>query len=116
MIRPMAYFFAKVDGTADSVSTLGFPVSVNPGETIIFDVHGMGNPILYWLSSLAILLALGILIYKIATWLTSPRIPKNQPLFSAQIAEFWILVYVILNIAANWLPWMIVSRFTFLYH
>lgn len=116
MIRPMAYFFAKVDGTPDSVSNLGFPVSVNPGEKIIFDVHGMGNPILYWLSSLAILLALGILIYRIAAWLTSSRTANNQPLFSAQIAEFWILVYVILNYAANWLPWMKVSRCTFLYH
>ena len=116
MIRPMAYFFAKVDGTSDSVSNLGFPVSVNPGETIIFDVHGMGNPILYWLSSVAIILALGILIYRIAGWLGSSRTANNQPLFSAQIAEFWILLYVILNYAANWLPWMKVSRCTFLYH
>src|SRR4028119_306589 len=74
---------------------------------VIFDVHAMGNPILWWLSTAAIL----ILIVQLAhTFLQGGG--WKYPLQSSN----WIGLYLILNYAANLLPWVRVTRCTFIYH
>ena len=67
----------------------------------------MGNPILWWLSTAAIL----ILIVQLAQAFLQgggwkyPLKPSN-----------WIGLYLIINYAANLLPWVRVTRCTFIYH
>jgi dolichyl-phosphate-mannose-protein mannosyltransferase len=76
MWRPIAYYFQKDDGK-------------------IYDVHAMGNPLLWWLSTGAMLRV---------CW----------RLFNRQ--DRVIAIYILSNYIANLLPWLKISRCTFLYH
>ena len=88
MVRPVAYFYEK---------------SIETKE--IIDVHATGNPCLWWLSTIAILALIGLLIkrlFLLANWELDRRT--------------WIALCLVLNHAANWLPWVKVSRCLFIYH
>jgi dolichyl-phosphate-mannose-protein mannosyltransferase len=61
----------------------------------IYAVHAMGNPALWWLSTGAILVVFGRLFQA-----------KNRD----------ITAYILCNYIANLLPWLKISRCTFLYH
>ncbi len=108
MLRPIAYFFRK---STDGVWR--------------FDVHAMGNPLLWWLSTLAIALLLGTLIWSLwQRWLWRLEQQDRQqieaqckaaPLLLSQ-GQLAIATYILLNYSANWLPWAFVSRCTFMYH
>jgi len=95
LIRPVAYFF-----------------EMRPNSMVEF-VHAMGNPFLYWLSAIALLLCLTFLI---ASQLRFP------PKFIVQIPSkrrsqlFWFMSYVAISFVAHWLPWSISKRCIFLYH
>jgi dolichyl-phosphate-mannose--protein O-mannosyl transferase len=84
MIRPVAYWYEK-------------------SGNLIYDVHGMGNPVLWWLAAIAILLLVGKVVQQIQAGTT-------------ENAKFWIPLYLLLNYGANWLPWMMVNRCAFLYY
>ena len=105
MLRPIAYFYETARNPYETVPALP-PL---PADTVkvIYDVHAMGNPVLYWLSTGAILLLvvfLGQQILKGVGW----KLP---------ITPFtWIPLYLVLNYTANLLPWIKVTRCTFLYH
>lgn len=91
MWRPISYYYQTSQSEAGKV---------------IYDVHAMGNPILWWLSTAAILLLLVLLALQ---------------LFRGGLSQFstlptWIALFLVLNYAANFLPWAMVSRCTFLYH
>ncbi len=92
MRRPVAYYFERLQ--------------LN-GETVIIDIHAMGNPILWWLSTLAICALIG-------TWLSTLWDWWNQdPINGPQ----WCLHSVLISqYAANFLPWAAVSRCTYIYH
>lgn len=85
MWRPIGFYYQKV----------------NQGQ-MVYDVHGMGNPILWWLSTVAIFWLLLKLIAKILT-----KTIHHQD---------WFSIYLLANYAANLLPWLKVSRCLFLYH
>jgi dolichyl-phosphate-mannose--protein O-mannosyl transferase len=82
-------------------SAISWPLSMRPvgyyfqvnGE-IWQDVHALGNPILWWLSTLAIV--------AIAFW----SIIKIRP----------ELIYILVGYAANYFPWLAVKRCLFIYH
>jgi dolichyl-phosphate-mannose-protein mannosyltransferase len=74
-MRPVAYFFQT------------------NGNTWL-DVHALGNPILWWLSTLAIV--------AIACW----GIVKMRP----------ELIYISVGYIANYFPWLMVKRCLFIYH
>jgi dolichyl-phosphate-mannose--protein O-mannosyl transferase len=116
MIRPMGYYFQKVDATPPPSSPLFFPAQPSPSKVIYYDVHGMGNPVLWWLSTIALIVVLSILILRIRTWVTVSETTANQTVPVVQLAEFWIPLYLILNYVANLLPWARVTRCTFIYH
>ena len=105
MLRPIAYFYEKARNATEMPPLLP-PLPPGTGK-VIFDVHAIGNPILWWLSTAAIL----ILIVQLAhTFLQGggwkyPLKPSN-----------WIGLYLIINYAANLLPWVRVTRCTFIYH
>ncbi|TYQ23687.1 phospholipid carrier-dependent glycosyltransferase [Pseudanabaena sp. UWO310] len=95
LIRPIAYFF-----------------EFRPNSMVEF-VHAMGNPILYWLSAIALLVCLTFLI---ASRLRFPPqfITQMHPKKRSQL--FWFMFYVTSSFAAHWLPWSLSKRCIFLYH
>ena len=105
MWRPIAYFYQKVLNTEATVPA--YPPLPEGAGKVIYDVHAMGNPILWWLSTAAIVLLLLLLISRIF----SGEIVKYAP-----TAQTWIALYIISNYVANLLPWVKVTRCTFLYH
>ncbi|ACK66325.1 glycosyl transferase family 39 [Rippkaea orientalis PCC 8801] len=89
MIRPMAYFYKTKQTEVGK---------------IIYDVHGMGNPLLWWLSTAAIFSLLFLIIiqfFKQHKWNN-----QNNYLYS----------FILINYASNLLPWIGVSRCTFIYY
>jgi predicted membrane-bound dolichyl-phosphate-mannose-protein mannosyltransferase len=115
MIRPMGYLFKEFRNNPESMPSLSSSLSASIEEEVYYDVHGMGNPVLWWLSTAAIVFVLWILSQKIRAWATSLQIAVNHNPPSAP-DEFWIALYLVVNYAANWLPWMKVTRCSFLYY
>ncbi|MBE9141235.1 phospholipid carrier-dependent glycosyltransferase, partial [Nodosilinea sp. LEGE 07088] len=97
MLRPVAYFFERGEGTATAI-------------------HAMGNPVLWWLSTAAVLaLALGWLGRRIAVDTLSQQIPGRGTACCAP-TPCPVVGFILLNYLTNWLPWALVGRCTFLYH
>lgn len=97
MLRPVAYFYERAEGTATAI-------------------HAMGNPALWWLSTAAVLsLLLGWLGRRMAA---NTEFAKRPPRGTACCAPTHrpVVAFILLNYLANWLPWALVSRCTFLYH
>ncbi|MBD2003090.1 MULTISPECIES: dolichyl-phosphate-mannose--protein mannosyltransferase [Cyanophyceae] len=110
MMRPVGYFFEKVGKTPEPVSSLISPFPPSPPKVVYFDVHAMGNPALWWLSTVAIAILLLILSQRII------RATTNHNLSLVQSTEFGVALFLILNYVANLLPWVKVTRCAFLYH
>ncbi|MBD2231696.1 phospholipid carrier-dependent glycosyltransferase [Phormidium tenue] len=91
MVRPVAYFYERTGQGATAIATT---------------IHAMGNPVLWWLGTAAIL-ALGL------GWLSRQLTSKNRWVGSPSNA---VVPFILLNYLTNWLPWALVSRCTFLYH
>jgi dolichyl-phosphate-mannose--protein O-mannosyl transferase len=105
MWRPVAYFYQTARNTTEQVPTYP-PLPAGVGK-VVYDVHAMGNPFLWWLSTTAIFLLVFLLILrfrKAASWTSLPT------------PHTWIALYLVLNWLANLLPWVRVTRCTFLYH
>jgi dolichyl-phosphate-mannose-protein mannosyltransferase len=120
MLRPIVYFYKTATNNAQPDPVLpSLPSGVNP---VIFDVHAMGNPALWWLSTLALLLVIGVLIHRVWVWMETrseasvDAIEQQRPILFPPTAEMWLALYLIVNWAANLLPWVEVSRCVFLYH
>lgn len=92
MIRPIAYGFSQV-----------------ATPPTYFAVHGFGNPLLWWGTSLAV--GLGF-------WgcLRRPRWFRDRAQASGGLSEASLWGYLLLGMGLNWLPWAAVGRCTFLYH
>ncbi|HEY9692683.1 MAG TPA: phospholipid carrier-dependent glycosyltransferase [Oculatellaceae cyanobacterium] len=105
MLRPIAYFYEKAP-SATEIPPLLPPLPPGAGK-VIFDVHAIGNPILWWLSTAAILILIVQFVHTLLQgrgW-KYPLKPSNG-----------IGLYLIINYAANLLPWVSVTRCTFIYH
>jgi len=88
MLRPIAYYYEK-------------------SHEVIHDVHSMANPLLLWLSSLA--------IFSIFIWLIFSFLRSNEKkAFFTPVN--WLLSFFIINYLANLLPWSKVTRCIFFYH
>jgi dolichyl-phosphate-mannose-protein mannosyltransferase len=109
MVRPVAYFYQVTNGLQAAIPTSGAAAPIASGS-VIYDVHAMGNPFLWWFSSAAIVLLIWALIENSNTLLT----PTRSDLLPAN--ELWIVLYLLVNYAANLLPWVRVTRCIFLYH
>ena len=95
LIRPIAYFF-----------------ETRPNSMVEF-VHAMGNPFLYWLSAIALLICLTFLIASKVRF--PPKILTNIP-NQERSQLIWFSFYVTASFFANWLPWSLSRRCIFLYH
>lgn len=105
MLRPVAYFYQTAQSTREQVPA--YPPLPRGYGQVIYDVHAMGNPILWWLSTSAILLLLLLLLQRIWSGMCGYFPPTTVN---------YISLYLGLNWLAQLLPWIGVSRCTFLYH
>ncbi len=113
LTRPIAYFYQTASSANETVSIIGPPLPSNTGK-IIYDVHAMGNPLLWWFGFAALMfLAVAVLLKQIII----PSIKeKRLSLNSSFSLDTGIALYLILNYAANLLPWVKVNRCVFIYH
>jgi dolichyl-phosphate-mannose--protein O-mannosyl transferase len=100
MLRPIAYYYkVHSDGTINYI-------------------NAMGNPILYWLGAIAILLCLILCLDRIRNWWV--RFWKQgrwvgRNLNSDQF-PIYIPLYLLSSFAGHFLPWSLSRRCIFLYH
>ncbi|OCR00373.1 dolichyl-phosphate-mannose--protein O-mannosyl transferase [Oscillatoriales cyanobacterium USR001] len=119
MLRPVVYFYkvAESKGEIDPVLP-----SLEPGVTkAVFDVHAMGNPILWWFSTCAIFLLFLMLGNRFWVWVqtrnvTTIELREIVPMQFPPTAQLWLCFYLVVNWCANLLPWIKVTRCIFLYH
>lgn len=105
MIRPVAYFYQTAQNIHEQVPAL--PPLPARSAKVIYDVHAMGNPILWWLSTAAILIIFLLLIQRLWLGLWGKFAPTTAN---------YISLYLVMNWLANLLPWVRVTRCIFLYH
>jgi len=112
MIRPMAYFYGTALSVKDPLPVMGPPLPPDTGK-VIYDVHAMGNPFLWWFGVAALLFLLRMLVSQfVIPWVRQKRFSPPAPLS----VDTWIALYIVLNYAANILPWVTVTRCVFIYH
>lgn len=129
MLRPVSYFYQRVIGPPPEAIL----APELPGGPATYTVQGMGNPILWWLAMAAVLsLGLG----QLSRWWgrpggplgfalnryygkpVAPALPlgQNRARLTGPLPPSPVVSFVLVNYAANWLPWLVVGRCTFLYH
>ncbi|MBW4555846.1 MAG: phospholipid carrier-dependent glycosyltransferase [Trichormus sp. ATA11-4-KO1] len=112
MTRPMAYYYQTSHSLTDPLPVLGPPLPSGTGK-VIYDVHAMGNPFLWWFGVAAILFLAGMLMLQVMI----PWIKQTKTSLPARLSvDIWIALYLVLNYAANLLPWVKVTRCVFIYH
>ncbi|MBM0742204.1 phospholipid carrier-dependent glycosyltransferase [Phormidium sp. CLA17] len=122
MWRPVAYFY-KITGKGDPLpSEVALPPST--AEKVIYDVHAMGNPFLWWFSTAAIAIVLvlmgWLLVQQIATRRKRRLDHQAQTDWMLPLAvsstERSLLIVLAVCYLANLLPWLRVTRCLFIYH
>ncbi len=144
MVRPVAYFYKTTQSITEPIPIVGPPLPATSVK-FIYDVHAMGNPLLWWFSTAAIVLLFWMLVKSVVQrheargtrheeqrgrgaegqrgrgeiLIQNPKSKIQNPLATHHPllpANTWIAVYLILNWLANLLPWVKVTRCTFIYH
>ncbi|MBD2531045.1 phospholipid carrier-dependent glycosyltransferase [Nostoc flagelliforme FACHB-838] len=112
MTRPMAYYYQTAKSITEPLPVMGPPLPNGAGQ-VIYDVHAMGNPFLWWFGVAAMLFLIGMLVSQpISLWVKEKRFSVPTTLN----VDTWIALYLVLNYAANLLPWVKVTRCVFIYH
>lgn len=105
MWRPVAYVHQTARNLGESIPSL--PALPNKSVKVVYDVHAMGNPILWWLSTAATVLLFLLLVQRLG----------SRQLWRGHLATSSLLaIFLICNFCANLLPWLKVTRCTFIYH
>ncbi|MCU0549081.1 MAG: phospholipid carrier-dependent glycosyltransferase [Leptolyngbya sp. Prado105] len=114
MLRPVAYFYQVAESQNAPIPTGDSSLVLEPGR-VVYDVHAIGNPFLWWFSSIAIIFLVWILLehWKILPSLASAHAPRLSFL---PPQDLWVVLFLFVSYAANLLPWVPVSRCIFLYH
>ncbi len=109
MLRPMSYFYQTTRTITDPLPPLNPPIPNGEGA-VIYDVHAMGNPFLWWYSAIA-------LITLTLQWMES--ISRGRKVLTSAIRKnptaYLPSLFVLTNYAASFLPWIAVTRCTFIY-
>ncbi|MEH2245619.1 dolichyl-phosphate-mannose--protein mannosyltransferase [Nostoc sp.] len=112
MTRPMAYYYQTAESITDPLPVMGPPLPAGAGQ-VIYDVHAMGNPFLWWFGVAAMLFLVGMLVSQVVIpWVKEKRFSVPATLS----VDTWIALYLVINYAANLLPWVKVTRCAFIYH
>lgn len=105
MLRPVAYFY-RIDVNPQALIPLNAPNPTVMPKSLVYDVHAMGNPLLWWSSTLAMGMAL---LYDGVKLVRSRFRPDGMP-------NPGLVRWVNFSYGANLLPWVGVTRCIFLYH
>ncbi|MDB9313033.1 phospholipid carrier-dependent glycosyltransferase [Spirulina sp. CS-785/01] len=105
MGRPVAYFYHTARNPQEMIPA--YPPLPSGAGKIIYDVHAMGNPLLWWLSTVAIILFALLILQRFLSG------NSRTLLFTPATG---LSLYLVCNYAANLLPWIPVTRCLFLYH
>ncbi|MHC5615144.1 MAG: dolichyl-phosphate-mannose--protein mannosyltransferase [Nostoc sp.] len=112
MTRPMAYYYQTADSITEPLPVMGPPLPAGAGK-VIYDVHAMGNPFLWWFGIAAMLFLVGMLVSQVVIfWVKEKRFAGRATLS----VDTWIGLYLVINYVANLLPWVEVTRCAFIYH
>ncbi|MBG1262613.1 dolichyl-phosphate-mannose--protein mannosyltransferase [Nostoc commune] len=112
MTRPMAYYYQTAESITEPLPVMGPPLPSGAGQ-VIYDVHAMGNPFLWWFGVAAMLFLVGMLVSQpVILWVKEKRFSVPATLS----VDTWIALYLVINYAANLLPWVKVTRCVFIYH
>jgi dolichyl-phosphate-mannose--protein O-mannosyl transferase len=112
LTRPMAYYYQTAQSIYDPLPVFGPPLPDGTGK-IIYDVHAMGNPFLWWFGLAAMIFLIGMVMIN----MTMPGIEKKLVFIPKNLSiDTWIGLFLIINYGANLLPWVEVTRCTFIYH
>ncbi|MEH2433854.1 MAG: phospholipid carrier-dependent glycosyltransferase [Nostoc sp.] len=112
MTRPMAYYYQTAESITESLPVMGPPLPAGAGQ-VIYDVHAMGNPFLWWFGVAAMLFLVGMLVSQpVIHWVKEKRFSVPATLS----VDTWIALYLVINYAANLAPWVEVTRCAFIYH
>ncbi len=113
LTRPIAYFYQTASNVTEPLPIIGPPLPSNTGK-VIYDVHAMGNPLLWWFGFAALMLLIVAVLFK---QIIIPSIQLHGLSFNSSFSvDTGIALYLILNYAANLLPWVKVNRCVFIYH
>ncbi len=113
LTRPIAYFYQRASNATEPIAVTGPPLPSNTGK-IIYDVHAMGNPFLWWFGFAALI---SLIVAVLLKQITIPSIQQKRLSFNSSFSvDTGIALYLILNYAANLLPWVKVNRCVFIYH
>ncbi|MBD2690154.1 dolichyl-phosphate-mannose--protein mannosyltransferase [Anabaena catenula] len=112
LTRPMAYYYQTTQSIKDPLPVFGPPLPAGAGK-VVYDVHAMGNPFLWWFGLAAIVFLIGMLFVKMVL----PGIQQKRVFVPKNLGvDTWIALYLVINYAANFLPWVKVNRCVFIYH
>jgi dolichyl-phosphate-mannose-protein mannosyltransferase len=112
LTRPMAYYYETASSLEQPLPVLGPELPDNAGK-IIYDVHAMGNPFLWWFGVAALIFLAVMLLAGIFSSVIKQKrfyVPQNLSV------DTWIALFILINYGANLLPWVRVTRCTFIYH
>lgn len=88
-----------------------------PGTDLASTISGMGNPIVWWTASIASLaMMIKMAVSRFSKWLNNKDgIVELEPIYESK-SESNARVVLVIAIAANFLPWTLITRCTFQYH
>jgi dolichyl-phosphate-mannose-protein mannosyltransferase len=112
LTRPMAYYYETAQSINDGLPVFGPPLP-NGAAKIVYDVHAMGNPFLWWFGLAAMIFLIAMVIIQTAISIKNEKFLVSLKNLSI---DTWIGLFVIINYGANLLPWVKVTRCTFIYH
>ncbi|MEH2459894.1 dolichyl-phosphate-mannose--protein mannosyltransferase [Nostoc sp.] len=112
MTRPMAYYYQTAESITEPLPVMGPPLPAGAGQ-VVYDVHAMGNPFLWWFGIAAMLFLVGMLVSQLVIYCVKK---KRFSVPATLTVDTWIALYLVINYLANLLPWVEVTRCAFIYH
>ncbi len=116
MTRPMAYYYQTAQNFQDPLPVFGPPLPQGAGK-VVYDVHAMGNPFLWWSGLAAIVFLCGMVVWRFARKIMAPWVEQGLLVIPPQLTiDTWIALYLVINYLVNLMPWVKVTRCLFIYH
>ncbi|MDX1918156.1 MAG: phospholipid carrier-dependent glycosyltransferase [Candidatus Caenarcaniphilales bacterium] len=116
MLRTIGYFYEQHDSLSQYAHLEIKPLVKQ--APYIYDVHGMGNPFLFWFATFSLLVSLYIFDKKVflAILALKDHLVGQFSIAGLLSPTLWIYGFLIGNFVLNILPWLKIDRCTFLYH
>ncbi len=112
MLRPVSYFYQRASSLTEPMPMMGPPLPSGQ-ERLVYSVYAMGNPVLWWCTTVAIALILWVVLRQCKQWFWQRRTSEPSSLFG--IGQT-VPLFLATSYIANLLPWLSISRCAFLYH